>query len=80
MGNSFELDATLALLRRRQDTVPVLQTALEVFYDSHDVLLTQRSVILGIDWPRRRAIRGFTLSYLLLDCLLNDELLLRLLW
>ena len=40
MGNSFELDATLALLRRRQDTVPVLQTALEVFYDSHDVLLT----------------------------------------
>ena len=80
MWNSFELDAALALLRRRQDAVPVLQAALEIFYDSHDIFLTQGSVILGIDWPRRRAVRGFTLSYLLLDCLLNDELLHRLLW
>ena len=80
MRDSFKHDTGLALLHRRQDAVPVLQDALEVVNVNLDVILPERSEILGIDWSRRRAIRGFTLPYLLLYRLLDDEILRRLFW
>ena len=80
MGNFFESYVKLTLLSRRQDAIPVLQATLEVFHDIHDVILAQGSVILGIDWPRRRAVRRFSLSYFLLYRLLDDQSLLWLFW